>query len=472
MRGSADVQGNSRDTEEGRRPSSALRAPQPFAGAPGVRRSESQAVGFSTASRTAPHPRERGEGVDIAIIGGGIVGICAAAMLAEAGRSVTVFDRTGICEETSSGNAAAFAFSDVLPLAHKGMMRHLPKWLADPLGPLSIPPAYLPKLLPWLLRFWRAGAPEKYEASLAAQAGMMKLAEAEWMGLLDRSGTRLMLREDGSLELYESEAEFQAGLPGWAARERFGIGFRHVEGDELARLQPGLSPRFIKGTFVPGWKTVADPKLLGKGVWAYAERLGARFEKAHIERVAANPDGATLTLTDGTTRQARHLVVAAGAWSHLLTKALGDTIPLETERGYNTTLPKTAFDVQRMLIFSGHGFVITPLETGLRVGGAVELGGLDRPPNFARSKAMLEKARQFLPGLDASRGREWMGYRPSLPDSLPVIGTARTASNVVYAFGHGHLGLTQAAASGRLIRDLVLGQTSPIDLAPFSPQRF
>jgi D-amino-acid dehydrogenase len=155
-----------------------------------------------------------------------------------------------------------------------------------------------------------------------------------------------------------------------------------------------------------------------------------------------------------------------------LARSLGDRIPLETERGYNTTLPTTAFDVKRQLIFSGHGFVITPLETGLRIGGAVELGGLDRPPNFARSKAMLEKARRFLPGLDPSGGREWMGFRPSLPDSLPVIGASRLSINVFYAFGHGHLGKTQAAATGRLIRDLVLGQAPPIDLAPFSPQRF
>ncbi|WP_181180141.1 FAD-binding oxidoreductase [Mesorhizobium sp. B2-1-3A] len=439
------MQGNSKSPDGGRRPSSALRAPS---------------------------PRERGEGEDIAIIGGGIIGICAAAFLAEAGRNVTVFDRTGICEETSSGNAAAFAFSDVLPLAHKGMIKNLPKWLADPLGPLSIPPAYLPKLLPWLIRFWRAGAPAKYEASLAAQAGMMKLAEAEWMGLLDRSGTRRMLREDGSLEFYESEAEFRASLPGWAARERFGIGFRHVEGESLADLQPGLSPRFIKGTFVPGWKTVADPKLLGKAIWAYAEAKGARFEMARIDRVATDQNGATLTLADGTSRQARQLVVAAGAWSHLLARQLGDRIPLETERGYNTTLPRSAFDVRRQLIFSGHGFVITPLETGLRVGGAVELGGIERPPNFNRSKALLRKAQQFLPGLDPSGGREWMGFRPSLPDSVPVIGKAPASRSVVYAFGHGHLGLTQAAATGRLIRELVLGQTPPVDLAPFSPQRF
>ncbi len=409
---------------------------------------------------------------NIAIIGGGIIGICAAAYLAEAGRSVTVFDRTGICEETSSGNAAAFAFSDVLPLAQKGMMRNLPRWLADPLGPLAIPPAYLPKLLPWLYRFWRAGAADKYEAALAAQAGMMKLAEAEWAGLMERSGTRPMLREDGSLELYESEAEFRASLPGWAARDRFGIGYRHVEGEEMAALQPGLSPRFVKGTFAPGWKTVADPKLLGTAVWAYAEKSGARFEKALVERIGAKGPCAELTLGDGTKRTAKTLVLAAGAWSHLLARNLGDRIPLETERGYNTTLPSSAFDVKRQLIFGGHGFVITPLSTGLRVGGAVELGGIERAPNYARSKALLAKAQKFLPGLDPGGGREWMGYRPSLPDSRPVIGRSPAHRAVVYAFGHGHLGLTQAAATGRLIRDLILEQSPVLDLSPFSPRRF
>jgi D-amino-acid dehydrogenase len=416
-----------------------------------------------------PDSREK---LDVAIVGGGFIGISVAAYLAEAGRSVTVFDRTGICEETSSGNAAAFAFSDVLPLAQKGMMRNLPRWLADPLGPLAIPPAYLPKLAPWLWRFWRAGAPNKYEAALTAQAGMMKLAETEWLAFMERSATRHMLYEDGSLELYESETEFRASLPGWAARDRFGIGYRHVAGDELSELQPGLSPRFVKGTFVPGWKTVSDPKQLGKALWAYATSLGARFEQARVENIEASVGGATVRSADGRRSVAKQVVIAAGAWSHLLAKVLGDHIPLETERGYNTTLPRTAFNVKRQLIFSGHGFVITPLENALRVGGAVELGGIERAPNYARAKALLAKTRQFLPGFDPTGGREWMGYRPSLPDSLPVIGKAPGAPDVVYAFGHGHLGLTQAAATGRLVRDLVLGQDPAIDLAPFSPNRF
>jgi D-amino-acid dehydrogenase len=409
---------------------------------------------------------------DIAIIGAGIIGICAAAYLAEAGHAVTVLDRTGICEETSSGNAAAFAFSDVLPLAQKGMLRQVPKWLLDPLGPLSIPPAYLPKLAPFLWRFMLAGSPPRREAALAAQAGLMRLAQAEWAALMQRSGTGTMLREDGSLELYESEAEFHASLPGWAARERFGIGFRHLQADEIAALQPGLSPRFVRATFVPEWKTVADPKLLGKALWQYAESKGAIFRKALVKQISLAGDHPRLLLEDGGTIRAKHLLIAAGAWSHRLARLAGDRVPLETERGYNTTLPKNAFDLRRQLIFSRHGFVVTPLETGLRVGGAVELAGLERPANFARAEAMLKNAAAFMPGLKTGGGRQWMGYRPSLPDSLPVIGRSSASPRVLYAFGHGHLGLTQAAATGRLIRDLVCAQASTINIAPFRAQRF
>lgn len=409
---------------------------------------------------------------DIVIVGAGIVGICAATALAEAGRSVLVLDRTGVCEETSSGNAAALAFPDILPLAQKGMIRQLPRWLADPLGPLSVPPAYLPRLLPWLWRFWRAGSRSAFESSVNAQVALMRLAETEWAGLMARSGTTEMLRQDGALELYESEAAFGAALSGAAVRERFGIPMEHVSGARLADLQPGLADRFVKATFLPGWKNVSDPKLLGKALWTHAERSGARFRKAEATALAPDGDGVRMRLADGQEIVAGRAVIAAGAWSHRLASGLGDRIPLETERGYNTTLPAGAFDVKRQLVFPEHGFVITPLATGLRVGGAVELAGLDRPPNYARARAMLEKASRFLPGLDTGGGRQWMGYRPSLPDTLPVVGTARQCERVAYAFGNGHLGLTQAAAMGRLARDLVLGHDPAIDLAPFSPRRF
>ncbi|MDZ5699350.1 NAD(P)/FAD-dependent oxidoreductase [Chelativorans sp. M5D2P16] len=408
----------------------------------------------------------------VAIVGGGIIGIAVAAYLAEAGRDVLVLDRSGVCEETSSGNAGALAFSDILPLAHKDMLSQVPRWLMDPLGPLSIPPSYLPRLLPWLWRFMRAGHPAKFEAAVSAQASMMALAEREWSSLMGRSGTKHMLREDGSLELYESEAEFHATEPGWKLRRRYHIPFRHLEKDQIAELQPGLSERFVRATFVPGWKTVSDPQRLGQAVWTYAERHGARFMPATVASVKAEEGAVRVVLSGGEVLKCASVVIAAGSWSRPFAAGFGDRVPLETERGYNTTLPADAFAVKRQLIFPRHGFVVTPLETGLRIGGAVELAGLKRAPDYRRSRAMLEKAARFLPGLKTEGGRAWMGYRPSLPDSLPIVGQAGRERRVFYAFGHGHLGLTQAAATGRLIRDLVLEQSPPIDLRPFRAGRF
>lgn len=406
------------------------------------------------------------------IVGAGIIGIAVAAYLADAGENVTLIDRSGVCEETSAGNAGAFAFSDILPLAHKGMIRQLPGWLADPLGPLSIPPSRLPRLLPWLVRFVLAGRERNRAYALAGQTAMMRLAEEEWAGLTALTRTKPMLREDGSLELYRSEAEFAASLAGWADRASAGIEFRHVRTAELAELQPGLSNRFVAGTFVPGWKTVSDPRRLGKAVFEFAKGKGASFIEADVPSASADYHGVTVNISSGEKITGARLVIAAGAWSNRLTRRFGDRLPLETERGYNTTLPGDAFDLRRELIFSADGFVAVPLENAIRVGGAVELAGLKRPPDFRRARAMLKKAEAFLPGLKTEGGREWMGYRPSMPDSLPVIGKASHHPNVFYAFGHGHLGLTQAAATGRLIRDLVFGQSPPIDIDPFDPRRF
>ena len=190
--------------------------------------------------------------------------------------------------------------------------------------------------------------------------------------------------------------------------------------------------------------------------------------------VAIRPqaDQVEVDLADGRCITARHVVLACGAWSKPLAQSLGDAVPLDTERGYNTTLPLQGFALQRQLYFNDHAFVVTPLSTGIRVGGAVELAGLQLPPNFARADALLAKAAQFLPDLDTRGGTQWMGFRPSLPDSLPVIGHARASRRVVYAFGHGHLGLTQSAGTARLVADVLADRTPPIALDAFSASRF
>ena len=412
-------------------------------------------------------------GADVVVIGGGIIGLAIASCLRQRGRSVLLLDRKGIALEASYGNAGAFAFSDVMPLASPGIMRKAPRWLLDPLGPLAIPPRYLPHIAPWLFRFWRASRPDRVRRSVLAQVAMMRLAEQEMSALVERHGLASMVRADGALELYESEDEWQAALPGWELRAAHGIAFQHLRGGEIAALQPGLSPRIRVATFVPGWKTVTDPHLFARAMATRLQEHGLIFRQAEVRTV--RPDGdarVSVHLADGTKLAASRAVIACGAWSRPLALALGDRIPLETERGYNTTLPPGAFDLRRQLTFGAHGFGVTPIGGGVRVGGAVELGGLSAPPNHARSQALLDKAATFLPQLRTTGGTPWMGFRPSLPDSLPVIGPSRASPHILYAFGHGHLGLTQSAATGRLVADLLTGQELPFDPAPFRPGRF
>jgi D-amino-acid dehydrogenase len=408
----------------------------------------------------------------VVVIGAGVVGLSAALALQARGLTVIVLDREGPAAGASAGNAGAFAFTDILPLASPGILRKAPRWLLDPLGPLSVPPAYALGIAPWMFRFWRACAPSRVAGSTAAQTALMDLSKAELEPFLAATGTLPMLRRDGNLQVYESEAEFRASLPGWQARADHGIAFHHLDAAGMAELQPGLSPQFVRGTFTPGWYSIADPRLY---TLALAERFcaqGGRIAQAEVRALTPGGDSVGIALADGTTAQAGHVVLAAGAHSHLIARTFGDRVPLETERGYNTTLPADAFDLRMQVTFGGHGFVISRLSTGIRVGGAVELGGLRLPPNFARADAMLTKAKGFLPGLKATGGTQWMGFRPSLPDSLPAIGPSRASHRVTHAFGHGHLGLTQSAGTARLVADLVTGRRPAIDLTPFSPQRF
>lgn len=408
---------------------------------------------------------------DVVVVGAGVVGLSAALAAQARGFAVMVLDREGPAAGASAGNAGAFAFTDILPLASPGILRRAPRWLLDPLGPLSVPPAYAHRIAPWMWRFWRACAPERVAASTTAQTALMDLSRAELEPFLRETGTEAMLRREGNLQVYEGAAEFEASRPGWAVRERHGIAFRHMGAAEMAEIQPGLAPRFTHGTFTPGWHSIADPKDY---VLALAERFvanGGSIERAEV-RALRPVDGGVEIATEGASRWAGRVVVSAGAHSHRLAATLGERIPLETERGYNTTLPAGAFDLRTQITFGGHGFVVTRLSSGVRVGGAVELGGLDLPPNFKRSESMLAKATAFLPGLDPSGGTQWMGFRPSLPDSLPAIGPATPSERIVYAFGHGHLGLTQSAGTARLVADLLTGARPPLDLAPFSPQRF
>ncbi|PZQ48140.1 MAG: amino acid dehydrogenase [Rhodovulum sulfidophilum] len=408
----------------------------------------------------------------IGILGAGVIGVSAALALATRGHDVTLIDREAVAAGASRGNAGAFAFADVIPLATPGIMRRAPGWLIDPDGPLSVPPAYAHRIAPWLLRFWRASRPDRYRAAVTAQAALMALSSAALERLVAAQGLEDLLRREGQLQLYEGAADYRASLPGWEERRAAGVRFELLtDPGTIAEIQPGIAPRFTHAGFTPDWKNTVDPALWTRTL---AERLvarGGRVETATIAAISASERGARLEGPGGT-RDFDRVVLAAGAFSRPLARGLGVSLPLETERGYNTTLPAGAFDLRTHLTFGGHGFVVTRIGDGVRVGGGVELGGLDLPPRMRRASALLAKARTFLPGLRVEGGTQWMGFRPSMPDSLPVIDRAPGRPSVVLAFGHGHLGLTQSAGTAEIVADLVEGREPAIDLSPYRATRF
>ncbi|WP_293575602.1 FAD-binding oxidoreductase [Phaeobacter sp.] len=410
------------------------------------------------------------------IVGAGVVGVSAALALqtelAGQGGKVILIDKSGVAAETSQGNAGAFAFTSVEPMAHPGIVKQVPGWLLDPLGPLSIPPSYAAKLTPWLLRFWRASWQDQYRASIAAQAAFMVHCKAATeRQIKDVAGEAMILRQ-GALHLYDTAAAFRAAKPSWDLRDEFGVDYTVLKSpEEIAEIQPGLSAEFTHAGFTPGWMSTTDPKAWVDHLFAAFLQRGGIFRQEELLAVQPEDDGVLLTLTTAPVR-ADHVVIAAGAWSHLMAKPLGDHLPLETERGYNTTLPPGAFDLRTSLNFGKHGFVVSPIKGGVRVGGAVELGGLDLPPNYKRADHLLTKAARFMPGLDVCNGTQWMGYRPSFPDSLPVIGRAKGDRRILYACGHGHFGLTQSAGTAELVADLVIGRDPSMDLTSFRADRF
>jgi D-amino-acid dehydrogenase len=412
-------------------------------------------------------------GSDVAVIGAGIVGLAVGNHLRAAGLRVTVIDRDPAGDKASFGNAGGIAVTEVVPASVPGLIWKVPGWLIDPLGPLAIRPRHAPKLLPWLWRFLRAGTSSEVTRIAAALAALNGRVYDDLLPMLAETGLAGELIHRGALTVYETEAGFVRDAWRWALIRSHGIVAENFSGDEARRMEPALGPAVTRGVFTPQWSHVRDPKRLVDGLRQWLLRNGVEIVAGEAGRIAARPGSpVAVGLGDGGAVEADRVVVAAGAWSGRLAASLGDRVLLESERGYNTTFPAAANLLHREVIFAERHCVATPLDCGLRIGGAAEFGGLEADMNAERSRALATLAARYLPGLALSGGTAWAGHRPATPDSLPVIGRSPRHSQVFYAFGHGHLGLTQAAATGRLVADLLLGRTPPIDMRPYGCERF
>ncbi|HYC38547.1 MAG TPA: FAD-dependent oxidoreductase [Usitatibacter sp.] len=407
----------------------------------------------------------------IVVVGAGVVGICCALYLRRDGHDVTVVDRTGPAEGTSRGNAGALSPGSCVPLAMPGVFHKIPGWLANPDGPLTIRPGYLPRALPWLVRFTLAARPERVEKISDALRALHRHVFECYEPLVQEAGCADLIRRTGTLVVYRSEAAFRGSEREWRMREERGAEVRRLEGAALREIEPALSPAFTHGALLPDHGYVANPYRM---VCALATRFAASggcIVRANVRRLRETGDGIAVVHETGEL-QADRVVLAAGAWSSVLTKTLGFSLPLETQRGYHVTIREAGVQLRLPVTSSEDKFYATPMEEGLRVAGTVEFAGLTAPPDYRRARRLLGQVRGLFPAVRTESFGEWMGHRPCLPDSLPAIGAAPGHPNVLIAFGHGHNGMTSGPVTGRLVADLFASRKPFIDPAPYSPGRF
>jgi D-amino-acid dehydrogenase len=408
----------------------------------------------------------------VAVIGAGIVGVATALYLQRDGHRVTLIDRLGPGEGTSKGNAAVIAVESCVPVATPGIVRRVPGMLLDPLGPLAIRWSYLPQLAPWLWQFVRASSPARVEEiSIALRALLVQAVDA-YLPLLKGAGLDDMLKRTGWLGVYESEKKFLAAQGDLALQRRRGVKMDVLPAEEIRQVEPSLAPIYKHAVYYPENAYVTNNYRLVQALAESFARNGGVLLKEEARDFVIGPAGPTQVITDLGRHAVDAVAITAGTWSKRLAVRLGHRPLLDTERGYHVMFPNPGV-TPRLPIYSGdYSFAVTPLEHGLRFAGTVELGGLEAPPNYARAKVLLERGRRMFPALDESGKTEWMGFRPSMPDSVPVISGSPRHPNAFFAFGHGHIGLTLGAVSGRLIADLVAGRDPGLDLRPYRIDRF
>lgn len=409
----------------------------------------------------------------IAVIGTGIVGACSAAWLQRDGHQVTFVDPLEPGEACSFGNAGSLSPSACLPVGMPGMWRKVPKWLLDPLGPLTVRTGYLPRVLPWLVQMLRHSTPQEVTRIAGALQTLLRPIFDCYGPLLDHASANDLVRRTGCLYVYSSREAAAQWKWGMNLRRSLGVNLVDVEREELEALEPDLKGQFRFGILAPDNGSTLDPSQLVKALCRQALRDGARHDHRSVtgfERAGRRVTG--LRMDSGEPLAVDGVVIAAGAWSGALATQLGDRVPLETQRGYHVTVRSSNLTLRHTVMASEANLMINPMAMGLRLAGTVEFAGLKRAPNYERAQALLRQGLRLFPHLDTSNVTQWMGHRPCMPDSLPVIDRSRDVDNAWMAFGHGHMGMCMGATTGREVAHLVAGRATQVDLSPFSASRF
>ncbi len=408
----------------------------------------------------------------VLVIGAGMVGVSCALALQKKGYQVTVIDRLEPGEACSHGNAGVIATSSCVPLIMPGTLRKAPGWLLRRDGPLAMDWRYLPRMAGWLYRASGFTKPSDLKRISSALHALHSRAVEDHMEQARDAACADILDRTRYLHVYETAKGFEGDRAAWDLRRELGWEVAVIDGHDIPDAEPALAPIFAKGVLLEGHAVARNPGRLVKALAQDFVARQGRLYRAEVREIQPGSDGRVAVKTSGETLEAGHLVLAAGAWSAELSHSLGHRFPLVSERGYHVMFEEPEVSLRQPVMFADGKFVANTMEEGLRLAGTAEFAAIERPVSAARVDVIRKAARRFLPKLNGERTHEWMGARPSLPDTLPVIGRSHLHSGVYFAFGHGHTGLTASATTAKIIAALVAGGTLPLDIHAFRPERF
>jgi D-amino-acid dehydrogenase len=411
-------------------------------------------------------------GLHVAVIGAGIVGVATAIWLQRAGHRVTLIDAKGPGEGTSHGNGGILASCSVVPVTTPGLIAKAPRMLLSPDQPLFLKWGYLPRLTPWLVRYLANANAAAVARRANALFPLIGDSLADHQALAGGTEAEKWLVPSDYLFLYNDRAHFERDAFGWSVRKAHGFKWDLLEGKAFTDYDPAFGPKLGFAVRLKNHGRISDPGRYVKDLAAHAVKNGARLLIGEATDIVRDNGRVTGVRVDGATVACQAAIIAAGVWSGPLAKKVGVAAPLESERGYHLELWEPNIMPRSPVMVASGKFVATPMDGRLRLAGIVEFGGLDAPPSRAPFRLLERNIRAAIPGISWKRQVEWMGHRPSISDSIPIIGEAPGLRGAYLGFGHDHVGLTAGPATGHILAQLISGQAPNIDLAPYSATRF
>jgi len=406
----------------------------------------------------------------VGVVGGGIQGVSNALFLQKKGFKVTIFDRNEPgSPEASYGNAGHFSPYASVPINRPDILADIPAMLLSSTGPLALKWNYVPKMIPWFVKFIFNSTKNKMMHTAKNMHQILDLALPAYDELFDEIDLEGLVEKKGILYIWNNKnlksRELEINI-----RNKLGVEQQVVTPKEIHDLEPNIKPFYHGGVYYRHGRHARNPKKILLKLFELFIKKGGKFLKLNIKDIQFD-DEKPILKSEAQSFNFDKVVIACGAFSKKLTDKLDEKIPLDTERGYHVHFKGCDHLLSRPVIFSNRGFGITPMEQGLRVVGTVEFGGLDNPISKARIKNLINNAKYMLDGLPKHED-EWLGFRPSLPDFLPVIGPSKNHKNIFYSFGHHHLGWTLGPISGKIVSGMIAEENTNLDLKPYSSLRF